>query len=548
MTDAEPGRQIPWLFVMTTAAALIVAALIVAAALVLDNGHLVYLTDDPGIHLSIVNNLVRHGTWGVVPGQFESASSSPGWTLILAGFTAVLPPLANALPLIANLVAGVWLIWIFTRHQRLIDLNDRSWTAAALAVVLGVLVLYVPALALLGMEHTLQCALVLYAFVLFERLQHRELTVRALVPLSAVVLLGSTVRFETAFVAAGFALAFLVGTTMRLGDDETRQRWTRLQALRAAVLVSVAGLAPIFVLGLLDLAFNRGFFPNSIVTKSALSNRSNAVSYIKSPHDLVAAIEKDPVVLACSLIALCFLIWAWCGGPRRLAAPVLAYFVTVLLHANFADFGWYERYQTYLVVVGVFLVFQILAEIVPIDFRAAAKVALVLVILALSLSRITLTAEAPRASSNTYRQRYQLGKFFEREYAHQAVATTELGYPSLFHEGLIVDLVGLGSHDVLDIVQGPGLDAQRMATLLDAKGAKVFVAFGEYPLRPKGWVPVGVWILDERLVPGPFGRNLDFFAPPGASADALRTKLHRFQPDLPSRVTVLYPRPDVKPD
>ncbi|MGZ4736727.1 MAG: hypothetical protein ACXV8R_14055 [Acidimicrobiia bacterium] len=547
MADAGGTSRVPWLFVLTLVATLAVAGVIVVTAVTIDDGHLVYLTDDPGIHLSLVHNLVHHGTWGVVPGVFESASSSPGWTLLLAGLTAVVPPLANVWPLIANLAAGVWLIWIFTTNQRLVDGRDRSWLAIALAGVLGVLVLYVPALALLGMEHTLQCALVLYAFVLLERLQRKQLTVRALAPVLGIIFLASTVRFESAFVAAGFAVAFLLGTTARLGDAETREHWTRATALRAGALVSVAGLAPLLVVGLVDWSFHRGFFPNSIVIKSALSTNSSVSGLVKSPHDLVSGLQKDPMVLACTLLAAVFLIWAWCGGSRRVAAPAIAFFVTALLHANFADFGWYERYQTYLVVVGVYLVFQILADIVPANFHAAAKFSLVIAILALSVARIDLTTSAPRASSNTYRQRYQLGKFFEREFDHQAVATTELGYSSLFHDGPIVDVLGLGSHEALDIVQGPGLDDHRLTALLDAKQARVFVAFAEFPQRPAGWIPVGVWILDERIVPGPYGRNLEFWAPPGAPADALRRKLHRFEPRLPSRVTVLYPRPTKQP-
>src|SRR4051812_21679740 len=53
---------------------------LVAACLRRTGGHLVYSLDDPAIHLTVATNLVDHGTWGVVPGHFESASSSPLWT------------------------------------------------------------------------------------------------------------------------------------------------------------------------------------------------------------------------------------------------------------------------------------------------------------------------------------------------------------------------------------------------------------------------------------------------------------------------------------
>jgi hypothetical protein len=529
-------------FVITTAAALIVAALVVAAALLLDDGHLVYLTDDPGIHLSVVNNLVHHGTWGVVPGQFESASSSPGWTLLLAALTLVVPPFANWWPLIANLVAGVWLIWIFTTNQRLITTRDRSWWAVALAIVLGVIVLYVPAFALLGMEHTLQCALVLYAFVLLERLQRESLSLRAIAPLLGIVFLAATVRFETMFVAAGFAVAFLVATLGHLGDDDTRRHWPRPAALRAGGLAVLAGVAPVVILGLVDWSFHHGFLPNSIVAKSITAGHSGPGALVQNPMDIVSALQEDPLLLACALVAAITLIWAWCGGPRRNVVLAAAFLVATVLHAMLADLGWYERYQTYLVVVGVYLVFQILADVTATQFRTAVKVSLVLAILVLSVSRIDLTASAPRASSNTYRQRYQLGRFFEREYAHQPVATTELGYSSLFHEGPIVDVLGLGSHDVLDILEGPDLDPVRLAGVLDAKHIQAFAVLAEYPYRPVGWVSAGIWVLNERLVPGPEGRNLEFWAPAGPAAVALQRKLQEFQSGLPDRVGAIYPK------
>jgi hypothetical protein len=422
-----------------------------------------------------------------------------------------------------------------------VDPNDRSWSTIALAVVLGVIVLYIPALALLGMEHTLQCALVLYAFVLFERLQRKQLTLGALTPLLGIVFLASLVRFETAFVAVGFAVTFFAGTLAHLGDAETRARWTRPAALRAAVLVGLAATAPIVGLGLVNLSFGHDFLPNSIVSKSDTTGDLGLGALVRDPLFFLSKLGRDPLVLVLALLAMLVVIWAWSGGPRRVAVPAAAFFVTVVLHRHFANFGWYERYQTYLIVVGIYLAFQLLAELTPQQFRTAAKVSLVLAVVVLSATRIDLTVSAPRASSNTYRQRYQLGRFLEREYDKQPVATSELGYPSLFHEGPLVDVLGLGSHEVLDLIEGPDWNDAAMADLLEQEHVQVYSVFSEYPIRPRGWQQVGLCLLDERIVPGPTGRVLEFWAPPGAAARQLRRKLERFQSSLPSRVVAAYP-------
>src|SRR5262245_10580406 len=55
---------------------------VIASSLVRTHGHLAYAIDDGGIHLSIARNLGLHGTWGVVPDHFQSASSSPLWTVL----------------------------------------------------------------------------------------------------------------------------------------------------------------------------------------------------------------------------------------------------------------------------------------------------------------------------------------------------------------------------------------------------------------------------------------------------------------------------------
>ena len=61
-----------------------VTAVLVASAMVRTDGHFTYALDDAAIHLSMGDVLAHHGTWGVVPGEFQSASSSPLFTLLLA--------------------------------------------------------------------------------------------------------------------------------------------------------------------------------------------------------------------------------------------------------------------------------------------------------------------------------------------------------------------------------------------------------------------------------------------------------------------------------
>src|SRR5437773_11285307 len=81
--DAEPPGPVEMqrrFLIWGVSGTLTTFVVVLAVSLVRTHGHLAYAIDDGGIHLSIARNLGLHGTWGVVPHQFQSASSSPLWT------------------------------------------------------------------------------------------------------------------------------------------------------------------------------------------------------------------------------------------------------------------------------------------------------------------------------------------------------------------------------------------------------------------------------------------------------------------------------------
>lgn len=43
-----------------------------------------YPLDDTYIHTALARNLIEHGTWGINPGEFANASTSPVWTVLVA--------------------------------------------------------------------------------------------------------------------------------------------------------------------------------------------------------------------------------------------------------------------------------------------------------------------------------------------------------------------------------------------------------------------------------------------------------------------------------
>lgn len=188
----------------------LITVVLLVAALRTSDGTMVYALDDPAIHLSVAQNLVDHGTWGVTPGHFQSASSSPLWTLLVAAFVGVAPFAADWAALVLNVAASVAVIALFARVQSTFRPSLRRPLDVAAVITLVVVVLFLPAATFVGMEHVLHLALVLAAFHLL--LQERDRTrsrIRRLAPY-LLVALATLTRLETAFLAAGLGAALLV--------------------------------------------------------------------------------------------------------------------------------------------------------------------------------------------------------------------------------------------------------------------------------------------------------------------------------------------------
>ena len=98
-------------------------------------GTFVYAQDDPYIHLALARTLADHGVWGIRPGQFASASSSPLWTVLLAvlwklGAHAVWVPFA------LNILFGVaFLVCCWVVRSAAQAFSARSTPAAVLCAL-----------------------------------------------------------------------------------------------------------------------------------------------------------------------------------------------------------------------------------------------------------------------------------------------------------------------------------------------------------------------------------------------------------------------------
>jgi hypothetical protein len=493
---------------------LVTVAVVVAAIVWWLDGHLAYVLDDPAIHLSIADRLAHDGTWGVVAGEFQSASSSPLWTVLVAAGLLVAGPAAEWVPLMLNVAAGVLAVWVLAQGQTVVEPSRRRPADAAATIVLVTVVLFLPGLAVVGMEHTLHVALVLAAVLGVHRWALDRPGARPAVTY-AVIALAALTRFETAFLAVGLAVALLAVE--------------RRAQLRRAAGVLAAAAVPIAAFGALNRALGGGWLPNSILAKGHGTGQSESDGL--GPVDIVRRMTQDPALGLLFGLAVGYLI---VRGPRaRAGVPAVALAVAAPLHAALADVGWYERYQAYLVAVGVYLLLAVLAE-VPAANRRRAVAAVCVLGLLFGLTKANLLVQAPLAADDMHRQQYQAGRFLDLYYDGEPVATDQLGYISYLHHGPITDFAGLGDYAVL---QAPDLPFNEQWPQLAAeRGFRVVVLYDKAAAFnvPRGWVRAGEWRIDGEPLTG-VSRTLQFFATVPDEVEPLQDHLRDFEDELPDR-------------
>ncbi|MGZ4712843.1 MAG: hypothetical protein ACXVJ7_11295 [Acidimicrobiia bacterium] len=532
--DADDRRR--FLIVAGGVTAAVTLALIVLSVHAAD-GHLVYVLDDPAIHMSMARQLSQHGTWGVTNGVFEAASSSPLWTATLAGIAWVVPSSLNLLPLLLNVLAAAGILWVFARNQTFAAPRRAAPMSYVAAALMPTALLMLPGLVMVGMEHLAHALLTLLIVVQLVRLEATDLDRRTTLRFCLLMFLAGTIRVETVFLALGVAVGLVVRRSRWF--DAPHIQWTWYATIRTGVLAVFSGALPFLIYGAVNKAFGHGFLPNSIAAKQAIGQRS----FFRSPGNIMNALLTDPILMILVLLAVAYLCIPNARSTKDQALAAVFLIIAVIAQATWGDIGFWNRYEAYLVIAGTLILCRMASEVLTERAWRPALLLFVLGFAALSSVRMGLTIDTPTAASNTYRQRYQLGKFFEKEYRGQTVATGELGYVTLFHDGPVLDFLGLGSADVAQALRDHDGELPRgvVAQLVRDHHVK---AVGVYPATlavahaPRDFWIVGRWHLKERNVSG-FEPDVDFYAPTLADRRPLAARFRQFTPELPSRVRAL---------
>jgi hypothetical protein len=505
-------------------------ALIVAVSLYYCDGRLIYTLDDPYISLKLANTIL-HGTYGVNVGEASNVSSSILWPWMLAITQAL--GLGAIGPLVLNAAAGAATVYVAARFLvriGVVEANDRSSVASLLGLFV-ILVTSTLALPMIGMEHTWH---VLTAIVVLDGLvaaaSGQSLSPWCTVALVAMPLL----RFE----GTAFAAAAIVGFWY-LGERRT--------AVVAAI--AIGGLGALYTGYMLSL--HLPVVPASVLLKS---NATRAVFQGNGTHfgaaifgQLAAAIHVDRarvlMVALAGLVAVCI---SQRKQPRRLAVylPLVA---AVGAHLIAGSYGWFGRYEVYVVALAAFGLLYALGSLPERLVWRAPHRGSVLAALILGAWFVApyfeTTFETPLAARNIYEQQYQMHRFVHDFYP-VPVAVNDLGYVSFGNEDYVLDLYGLGSEEVRQMRMAHAYGPAQMAELVDKHHVALIMLYEAWfhGGTPSTWRKVAVLHSVHNIV-----ASLDsvtFFVPPSTDARDVIAALKRFNDTLPDGTQIFLPAED----
>ncbi len=462
--------------------------------------------------------MLLRGEHGINVGELAAPASSILYPYLLAVGLAV--GLGDFAPLAFNVVALIALLALLYGFLRSLW-PDLAPAGAATATVLLVLMVNGVGLVLTGMEHTLHLlATAGVAIGLARR--------KPALPwfFHAGIVAGPLIRFEGLAVSmAGALVAYWC--------------WRDRRAVVAlAVALALVGLhmAVMVSLGLPPL-------PSSVLTKSGLTenlvegSRFTAL-LLNMAGGAITALTRE--VTPALLICLALAIWHGWRGPRSVIG--LAAFAVMVFGAHMVAgrFGWFYRYEPYMVLAVLLAALPALPALAWPKFRVGTAVAVTAILLAAYAKPLWLT---PTAANNIYEQQYQMHRFIT-EVHDGPVAVNDLGWTSYRNDGYVLDIYGLG-HDAARKAKRRGLTAEWLDEFVGSHDTALAILYegdwAAFPI-PAHWVRLAELRLSrERITPAE--DTVAFYAADPAAAERIAAELCHFAPTLPPGPTLELARP-----
>jgi len=505
------------------------------------NAVFMYPLDDVFIHMEIASHLASEATWGINSNAFGSASSSPLYTLLLAG-CFLLFSTNTLVPFIINCLAAAALLVVL--HKALISLHVSA--KAHLCCMLAIVFFTpLPILVVSGMEHTLQC---LFVFLFLQRFstwvigqESPRARGKARLPVAIFIYaaLVTFIRYEGLFLIAAACLLLL---------------WHK--KIMLSFQLGLFAAAPLIVFGLISLSKGSYPLPNSLLVKSdsIVFSLSGLVHFASTVLIDKLTIAKGGITSLATqrLLLILPLALFFCLKviPKRTvhSYSLLLLILCTLLHLAFATTGWFYRYEAYLMLCSVYTVSMLAwhhgREIIHTSSKPALMVGSVLLFFLffpLFLRSSAAFSKAKQACVNIYEQQYQMGQFLRRFYDKNPVAANDIGAVAYYSNGYVLDLWGLANIDIARSRKRGYWTPTFLESMVTKNNAKIAIVYDSWfdTTLLKQWTKVATWQIRNNVICG--DDVVSFYATDSLVQPSLKRNLILYQPLLPAGVIVEYP-------
>ncbi|MBX3498945.1 MAG: hypothetical protein KF889_05830 [Alphaproteobacteria bacterium] len=527
-------------------------AMAIVAVVEACDGRLISWLDDAYIHMAIARSLAEHSVYGLTPGAFTSASSSPLWVLALS-MTYSLFGVGESVAFVLNILAAIGLLLIAAeqlsrpadsavslanaqRGTRWQTVGGRWRVSWAIAGAVALMLATAPIALVLGaMEHVAHAALMLIGVDAVARRLSDADELASGIALYLTLLALPLLRYESLWLG-GLAV---------LGGLATRQ-W--LFAL-AALLATAVGP---YVFGALAMSEGWWMLPTPILVKSGLGDllaQGSAWAFAKYLlwYPLKRLVAYVPLLAALMAVAAVVLVWALARdreNARRAWWIALALSLAgAWIHATFGHFGWGGRYEAYLLALFCVYLPVALAHLEP-PARPFSRRGTILALAAAALAGgllvhrgVVMHRDPGPAAATVWQRDFWPADFIEETQSGSAVMAMNIGALMWRAAPELTDILALGDREAAALVLARRLDNEAVRALARRREVKLAILFDDYYAQWVGGPPPFTRIATGRPVASPDAAFSIYVTDP-ADARRIAADLRRFAAAHPNRVTL----------
>ncbi len=493
----------------------------------LTGDQIVYPLDDTYIHLAMARTLSESGTWGINPGSFEPASSSPLWTALLGTVFFIFEANLWA-PLILNALCVIVLIVMLNRWMA--DTFTALQTRSGL--LFGVMVLAaVPTVAFASLETTLHTSLYLALLLLCcARLAGtgRRPAIWPLVGIGLLCTVTTLARFETLFTAG---ILVILALWVR--------QWRLAFVIASGTAVAVGGYA------VWSFAHNGMWLPNSILIKGqSIGGTPDEIFdfLLRVPRALMRANHGHITGLLGLGVLVLFLRRR--QSMDRDTWVLIIVLLAMLAQLQFARIGWLFRYEMFLLIpllvslcthlAGRSGVFQSHRGLGRWGMGLACAVAMI----PLAVRAAVAIDYFPKASRNIYEQQIQMSTFIRQYYSDHVVGANDIGAVAYLGRAGIVDLWGLADTATARARIVGDLSPELLDERMRHRGGSIVMVYERWFTKtgglPDSWIKAGEWTIQDNVICG--DSTVAFYAIDRGGVDKLSQHLREYTAALPPSV------------